>query len=106
MRTRMASSIVLALCVVGAVARAEVGAGQGGSGGASATDSPYKNGPPPITGGYTDTSQGGAKGSGDPAALPPNVGAAAAQRAAKPNSNTGTADAPPAPGSSTDTSKK
>jgi len=39
----------------------------------SLSDSPYKNGPPPITGGYTDTSQGGTKGSGDMQALPPGV---------------------------------
>ena len=39
----------------------------------SMSDSPYKNGPPPITGGYTDTSQGGTKGSGDPLAIPPSV---------------------------------
>ena len=39
----------------------------------SMSDSPYKSGPPPITGGYTDTSQGGTKGSGDASALPPGI---------------------------------
>jgi hypothetical protein len=32
--------------------------------------SPYESGPPPVTDGYTDTSQGGTKGSGD-APIPP-----------------------------------
>jgi hypothetical protein len=37
-------------------------------------DSPYANGAPVVTGGYTDTTQGGKKSSGDPNALPPGVG--------------------------------
>jgi hypothetical protein len=43
----------------------------------SLSDSPYSNGPPAVTGGYTDTTQGGKKGSGDPNAIPPPAGAAA-----------------------------
>src|ERR1051326_1063319 len=41
----------------------------------SATGSPYKNGPPPVSGGYTDTSQGGTKTSGDMPVPPPSAGA-------------------------------
>jgi hypothetical protein len=37
----------------------------------SLSDSPYANGAPAVTGGYTDTTQGGKKGSGDPNAIPP-----------------------------------
>jgi hypothetical protein len=44
--------------------------------GKSLSDSPYQNGAPPITGGFTDTSQGGKKTSGDPLAVPPGVGRA------------------------------
>jgi hypothetical protein len=40
----------------------------------SLSDSPYANGAPAVTGGYTDTTQGGKKGSGDPNAIPPGVG--------------------------------
>lgn len=36
----------------------------------SSSSSPYDSGPPPVTDGYTDTSQGGTKGSGD-APIPP-----------------------------------
>lgn len=39
----------------------------------SLSDSPYSNGAPPITGGFTDTSQGGTRTSGDPMAAPPGV---------------------------------
>src|SRR5687767_14725139 len=39
--------------------------------GKSLSDSPYANGAPPITGGFTDTTQGGKKTSGDPLAIPP-----------------------------------
>src|SRR5262249_38745095 len=75
------TSVVLVSCLGAAVACVQVAAAQGDSTtGHSITDSPYTNGPPPITGGYTDTSQGGTKGSGDPQALPPS---AAAQGAAK-----------------------
>ena len=42
--------------------------------GTSSTDSPYKNGPPPVSGGYTDTSQGGTKTSGDMPVPPPSAG--------------------------------
>lgn len=38
---------------------------------ANLSDSPYANGAPAVTGGYTDTTQGGKKGSGDPNAIPP-----------------------------------
>ena len=37
---------------------------------ASISDSPYSGGPPPITGGHTDTWQGGKKTSG---AIPPGL---------------------------------
>ena len=42
--------------------------------GTSPTDSPYKNGPPAVSGGYTDTSQGGTKTSGDMPVPPPSAG--------------------------------
>lgn len=48
-------------------------AGAAGSTGKSLSDSPYEKGAPPITGGYTDTSQGGTKTSGDPLAAPPGA---------------------------------
>jgi len=38
----------------------------------SMTDSPYKDGPPPTSGGYTDTTQGGSHTSGE-MPLPPQV---------------------------------
>jgi hypothetical protein len=47
--------------------------------GKSHTDSPYANGAPAITGGFTDTSQGGKKTSGDPMAIPPGVQKAPAE---------------------------
>jgi membrane protein involved in colicin uptake len=51
---------------------------------ANLSDSPYGNGAPAITGGYTDTSQGGTKGSGDPLAAPPTrTGAPGAAPAGK-----------------------
>jgi hypothetical protein len=106
MRKGIASSIVLAICLVGAAASAEVGSGQGASGGGAATDSPYKNGPPPVTGAYTDTSQGGTKGSGDPAAMPPNVSASAAKNASQSKDDGGRAGTSSARGQSPDTSQK
>jgi len=85
MPKRIEGSIILAACLAAAVASAEVGSGQGGAGvGGSPTDSPYKNGPPPITGGYTDTSQGGTKTSGDMPAPPPSLDAKAAAKNAPP----------------------
>jgi hypothetical protein len=42
---------------------------------ANLSDSPYATGAPAVTGGYTDTTQGGKKGSGDPNAIPPMGGA-------------------------------
>jgi hypothetical protein len=78
-------SIILAVCLAATVAWAEAGSGQSGlGGGGSPTDSPYKNGPPPITGGYTDTTQGGTKTSGDMPAPPPGLGAKAAAQNAQP----------------------
>ena len=59
-------------------------------GGGSATDSPYKNGPPPVSGGYTDTSQGGTKTSGDMPAPPPSAGGQ--EKAAKSGPQTQGAD--------------
>jgi hypothetical protein len=38
----------------------------------SLSESPYKSGPPAVTGGYTDTSQGGTKTSGDAPIPPPS----------------------------------
>ena len=38
--------------------------------GKSISDSPYANGPPAITGGFTDTTQGGTKTSGDFPVIP------------------------------------
>ena len=72
-------SIALASCLAVAISSTAVVAAEGGAPAAqekkpSLSESPYKNGPPPITGGYTDTSQGGTKGSGDMQALPPGVG--------------------------------
>ena len=46
---------------------------------ANLSDSPYATGAPAITGGFTDTSQGGTKGSGDPLAVPPGVRPGGAQ---------------------------
>jgi hypothetical protein len=67
-RTRI--SVALASFLGAGVAWVQVASAQGAGGtGGSMSDSPYKNGPPPITGGYTDTSQGGTKGSGE---MPPN----------------------------------
>jgi hypothetical protein len=43
------------------------------------SDSPYANGAPAVTGGYTDTTQGGKKGSGDPNAIPPMAPGGAGQ---------------------------
>ena len=37
-------------------------------------DTPYSGGPPPVTDGYTDTSQGGTKTSGDAPIPPPSKG--------------------------------
>jgi hypothetical protein len=42
-----------------AMAQSKDGSGQ------SMTESPYQKGPPPVTGGFTDTWQGGKKTSGD-----------------------------------------
>src|SRR2546421_9253103 len=86
MRKKIEGSIVLAVCLAAGVAWAEAGTGAGGGG--SPTDSPYKNGAPAITGGYTDTSQGGTKTSGDMPAPPTGLGAkAAAQNAQPPKEN-------------------
>lgn len=49
----------------------------------SLSDSPYSSGPPPITGGFTDTSQGGTRTSGDPMAAPPGVAPAGKPTPAK-----------------------
>jgi hypothetical protein len=77
----MRNFVVVASCLGAAVACVQVAAAQSSATtGHSITDSPYTNGPPAITGGYTDTSQGGAKTSGDMAASPPG---APAQGAAK-----------------------
>ncbi|HUE40283.1 MAG TPA: hypothetical protein VMR29_12310 [Candidatus Binatia bacterium] len=65
-------SIVVAASF-GAAAWVHVAAAQSGApAGHSLTDSPYKNGPPPVSGGYTDTSQGGTKTSGDMPVAPPS----------------------------------
>ena len=71
----MRNFVVAASCLGAVVAYVQVAAAQdsGTSTGHSISDSPYTNGPPPITGGYTDTSQRGTKGSGDPNALPPSA---------------------------------
>jgi hypothetical protein len=70
----MRNFVVVASCLGAAVACVQVAAAQGSATtGHSITDSPYANGPPAITGGYTDTSQGGKKTSGDPQALPPSA---------------------------------
>ncbi len=71
----MRNFVVVASCLGAAVVCVRVAAAQGSdtTTGHSITDSPYTNGPPAITGGYTDTSQGGAKTSGDPQALPPSA---------------------------------
>jgi len=58
---------VAVVCAPLAVAQTAKGTG------GSLTDSPYKNGPPPVSGGYTDTTQGGAKTSGDMPVLPPGA---------------------------------
>ncbi len=90
MQTRRKLSIALASCVGLALVATPLFAAEGGEAGKdkpSLSDSPYKNGPPPITGGYTDTSQGGTKGSGDMQALPPGVkppGASGAPAQAQP----------------------
>jgi hypothetical protein len=78
----MRNFVVVASCLGAAVVCVRVAAAQssGATTGHSITDSPYTNGPPAITGGYTDTSQGGTKTSGDMAASPPG---APAQGAAK-----------------------
>jgi hypothetical protein len=62
--------IIPSLCfaIWGPMAAAQSGA----PGGKSLTDSPYKDGPPPVSGGYTDTSQGGSHTSGD-MPLPPQA---------------------------------
>jgi hypothetical protein len=79
MRKTMRTSVVVP-CLGVAVFWAQVAVAQTAKGG-SLTDSPYKNGPPPVSGGYTDTSQGGTKTSGDMPVLPP--GAAGQDKAAK-----------------------
>jgi hypothetical protein len=64
--------LAIAPCLVASLALVRVAAAQsGGTSTGSMSDSPYKNGPPPITGGYTDTTQGGTKTSGDMPVMPP-----------------------------------
>ena len=74
MRKGISMTIAIAACFGLVVASAPVAAEDAKAPSKpSMSDSPYKNGAPPITGGYTDTSQGGTKGSGDPLAIPPSV---------------------------------
>lgn len=64
------------LSAVLAVAAAEAEAGSAGKDDPperSLSESPYENGPPPSTGGFTDTSQGGTKGTGTLSAPPGNL---------------------------------
>ena len=70
---KIAAALLLSLAAVVVWTRVAVAEASGSAGG-SATDSPYKNGPPPVTGGYTDTSRGGTKTSGDPQAAPASSG--------------------------------
>jgi hypothetical protein len=75
MPKRVRISVALVPWLGAAVISAQLAAAQtGGPAGGSLTDSPYKNGAPPVTGGYTDTSQGGAKTSGDMPVAPPSAG--------------------------------
>jgi hypothetical protein len=75
MRKRVRISVVLVSWLAATVVSAHVAVAQtAGSAGGSPTDSPYKTGPPAVTGGYTDTSQGGSKTSGDMPVAPPSAG--------------------------------
>ncbi|MGH7896588.1 MAG: hypothetical protein ACREQQ_01470 [Candidatus Binatia bacterium] len=67
---------------LGAAAWIGVAAAQSGASGGNTSplESPYKSGPPPVTGGYTDTSRDGTKTSGDPQAAPPGSGATSTQQ--------------------------
>lgn len=57
------------LALVAAVA---LGASSALAGAEPATKTPYERGTPPVTDGYTDTSQGGTKTSGDAPIPPPS----------------------------------
>jgi len=74
MRQPIRILLALGSCIVATLVCMRVVAAQSeGGSGSSLTDSPYKNGPPPISGGYTDTSQGGTKTSGDMPVAPPRA---------------------------------
>ena len=78
---RMRISFGIVSCLGAALACVQMAAAQGSaSSDHSITDSPYQNGPPAVTGGYTDTSQGGAKTSGDMPVPPPSSAAQGAEK--------------------------